>query len=600
MSRGTDAVVVCSFYTADDYYRAHGDRLRSNLDDLGIAHELQEIVKQPGEDWADICRKKIAFLNRVCVENPDKKVFWVDVDCQILALPSAIADFTADLIGFQRGFGSPQTIGYAKRTRFWEPCFFGINTTKAGRKFMADAAALEQTLEIKATDDYFFEESWRANGAGMSFQVIPSGAVQGKASHGVSSFFVFGSSGNVAEFKGKVVQHTAIGGDAPSAGRRLRRRERGAARARALAAAKRLESRLTARNQDSAARLRRWADAMGLTHLLTKDAAAAGVTRARANLANQVLLHGQRGEVELMREAAAKLTVETVPDQRETDAVKGGESFAAYATGGQGKPVPLMWWARPFPGNFGDWLSPLLVQRQTGRPIQYVIPTAPPNQAHLALIGSIGRFIRPKSIVVGTGISSDDIELVRNATYLSTRGPLTADVLRKSGGPSVDSLGDPGALLSRLVPVTRHETNGRLALVRHFTHAALPATLPENMDELDVLVSHPDDLERFVTTLNGYDGVVTSAMHVMIACHSYGIPCALIGFKGFEDAVHGSGMKYRDYSLGIGLDEVWEPEAVAIDLTQVDWSQRLRTAKISDAKLDEIETQLNAAVERLG
>src|SRR5205085_12588800 len=77
-------VVVCSFYTADDYYRDHAERLRKNLADIGVGSELQEIVKQPGEDWADICRKKISFLGKVCEDNPDKKVFWIDVDCMLL------------------------------------------------------------------------------------------------------------------------------------------------------------------------------------------------------------------------------------------------------------------------------------------------------------------------------------------------------------------------------------------------------------------------------------------------------------------------------------------------------------------------------------
>src|SRR5690348_11269456 len=151
-------VLVCSFYTADDYYRSHAERLVRNLDAIGVGHELDEIVKAPGEDWADICRKKIAFINRVCEENPDKIVFWIDVDCSLLDLPEYVANSTADLIGFQRGFSTPASIGYANRTRFWEPCFFGVNTTKAARQFMAQAAQLERELDIKATDDYFFEE----------------------------------------------------------------------------------------------------------------------------------------------------------------------------------------------------------------------------------------------------------------------------------------------------------------------------------------------------------------------------------------------------------------------------------------------------------
>ena len=60
------------------------------------------------------------------------------------------------------------------------------------------------------------------------------------------------------------------------------------------------------------------------------------------------------------------------------------------------------------------------------------------KKPHLVALGSIGRFIRPSSIVVGTGISRDDIELARKARYISVRGPITARVLRESGGPKVD------------------------------------------------------------------------------------------------------------------------------------------------------------------
>ena len=57
--------IVCSFYTADDYYRAHGARLKENLEELGIAYDLREIAKNPGEDWAAICRKKVGFIFEV-------------------------------------------------------------------------------------------------------------------------------------------------------------------------------------------------------------------------------------------------------------------------------------------------------------------------------------------------------------------------------------------------------------------------------------------------------------------------------------------------------------------------------------------------------
>jgi hypothetical protein len=507
----------------------------------------------------------------------------------LLDLPDFVTDFTADLIGFQRGFGSPMNIGYGNRTRFWEPCFFGINTTSAARKFIADAARIEQALRIKATDDYFLEESWRANAAAMSFQVIPSAAVLGKADGEVPAFFVFGSSGNVSEFKGRVTQHEAL----PVRGAlRVRSRRR------ALHAAKAFERRLTEVSQPTAARLRRWADASGVTHQLTRDVGMpGGGFRHRAQLANQIVMAGQRGEVDHMRELSARLTASGIPSAKELGALQAAEAFASYATAAPGEaPIPLSWWARPFPGNFGDWLSPLILSRLSGRPVQYVAPTAPTTQPHLVMVGSIGRFIRHRSIVVGTGVSSLDVELDRNAQYFSVRGPLTAQALRASGGPDVQCTGDPAAILRRIIPVDLGPTNGRLALVRHYTHANLPVTLPEGIDELGILNSHPDDLESFVKRLACYDGVITSAMHVMIVCHAYGIPCALIGFRGFESSVHGTGMKYRDYSLGIGLEAEWEPEIVPLNLSGIDWAGRLRAEKISDDKLDEIEAAVTAGL----
>lgn len=576
-------VIVCSFYTADDYYRDHADRLRKNLSDIGVAGELQEIVKQPGEDWADICRKKIAFLGKVCAENPDKKVFWIDVDCQLLGLPEYVHGFTADLIGFQRGFGAPSTIGYANRTRFWEPCFFGINTTAAGRKFMADAVTLEATLDIKATDDYFFEESWRTNGPAMSFQVIPSAAVTSRSGHGVAAFFSFGSSGNVAEFKGKVVQHDQIGPKKKAKSNRQR----------ALRIAKAIERRLG----PFAGQMRKLADRMGITHTLTKDVHDKGTSKHRQQLINKMVTAGQDGQLEKVREIAAELNASGIPSADDAGAQRAAESFAHYRLeGSEDTPLTLSWWVRPYPGNFGDWLSPLILQNATSRPIKFVPLTEATRQPNLVMIGSVGRFIRPKSIVIGTGISTEDVELNTSASYVSVRGPVTADLLRKQGGPSVQSLGDPGALLSRVLPIERGATNGRIALVRHFTHASAPLTLPENFDELNVLVSHPEDITNFVTTLAQYDAVVTSAMHVMIVCHSYGIPCALIGFQGFESAVHGSGIKYRDYSLGAGIADIWEPTTVDLNLRRTNWDDLIRHEQVSAAKLDEIEEAIEAGV----
>jgi hypothetical protein len=570
-------VVVCSFYTGDEYYAAQGERLRRDLERLGLDHVVEEVRKDPGADWADTCRKKVPFLQRVCEQYPDRRVFWMDVDCRLLSLPRFVRDSQADILGFQRGFGSPLTIGYRRRSRFWEPCFWGVGTSPHARKMIRDAAALEAGSDIKATDDYFFEEAWRRNADALSFQVLPSGCVAGKGGGRTTRevFFVFGSSGSVAEFKDKVVQHTSR-----------------SPRAVAVRTGKRVIARLPAGVARTAVGL---ADRSGLTATLI-PAGPGGRDRKSRALTRAILQAGLDGDSAVLEEAAGRLALLGVPDPAAEATLEAARAFAAYAGRSSAHAVRLCWWPRPFPGNFGDWLSPLVVGSLTGARVRFQSPVTPTTERHLVAIGSIGRFVRPSSVVVGTGVSSDDVGLHPAATYLSVRGPATAALLRDCGGPRVDSFGDPGAVLSRVLPLTRGATNGRVAFVRHLTHRPLPVELPDEADELSVAVSTPQAVRTFLETLLRYDVVVTSALHVLVACQSYGVPCALVTFEGFEDLVHGSGLKYADYAQGVGVAPV-VPAPVPLDLRRVRLAELAGCDRVGEEKQDEILDALRRGLE---
>jgi len=574
-------LIVCSFYTPDDYYSSHAKALRAQLEGLGIDHDLLEITKAPGEDWADTTRRKIGFIKSVCDKNPAKKVFWVDIDCRINYLPDYIANSTADLIGFQRSFGSPLQIGYGNRTRFWEPSFWGLGTSLQARKLIADAFELEQRAEVKATDDYFLEEAWRANAKHLTFQMIPStDIVRERAPLELGQrqpFFVFGSSGNVAEFKNKVVQH----GGGKQVG--LKRK--------ALQQAKKLE-----RNLPDVIRrpLRRMADASGVTGVLISGQAKS-IDPERAKSMGEILSGAIKGDIELYDFARERFSKKYIASQGEALNMEAAESFAHYSCKRSDKSLKLTWWAKPFPGNFGDWLSPLIISHYSKARVIIQPPTKPTGKKHLVSLGSIGRFIQSSAVVVGTGISTDDVQLSRKATYVSVRGPLTAKALKASKGPEVKSFGDPGVVISKIYRVKRGKTNGRGVLVRHFSHSSANLKLPSKMDELSVMMSRPKDIKEFVTKLNEYDYVITSAMHVMITCHSYGIPCALVTFEGYEENVHGSGIKYEDYALGAGV-EVMNPIVLPTDLSKTSLKKLTKTIKVSSKKISEVEGHLKTAI----
>lgn len=571
---------MCSFYTPDDYYSSHAAQLREQLENLGIRAELLEIEKLDGQDWADTTRRKIGFIKDVCDKNPDLKVFWIDVDCRITHLPEYVSGSSADLIGFQRSFGSPMQIGYQNRTRFWEPSFWGLGTSKVARKLINDAFELEQRATIKATDDYFLEEAWRANAKNLTFQMIPSSAIvrdrQILEPGTPEPFFVFGSSGNVADFKNKVVQHGS--GKQIGLRRKLLRR------------AKKIEAALPDGLRLS---LRAVSDRVGLTSTLTASRPQ-GVDPKRTGMVGDMVGLGIRGERENFEAIRAAFDANYIATFGEISNIEAATSFLHYSAAGSERNIKLAWWAKPFPGNFGDWLSPLLIAHVSSANVGYLPPEKPTRQKHLFAIGSIGRFIKSNSIVVGTGISSSDVKLNAKADYVSVRGPLTADALKRSGGPGIDAFGDPGIIISRVFPMARPASNGRVALVRHFSHSSIPLRLPENFDELSVVMSSPSDIENFLSQLVTYDFVVTSAMHVMIACQSYGVPCALVTFEGYEENVHGTGMKYEDYARGVGV-EVVNPAVVPTDLETFNFSGLVRDIKVSEEKKDEVLRHLQKA-----
>ena len=573
--------IICSFFTGDDYYKSHALRLQANLEELGIAYELRQISKRNDEDWVDICRKKVGFIAEVCAANPNKKVFWVDVDCEIFSIPDFILNSTADIIGFQRGFSAPVSIGYQNRGRFWEPCFWGINTSAQARKMVAAAAEFESAATVRATDDFFFEEAWRANSPNMTFQVIPSNCAVDKGAGTLEShevFFRFGSSGQVGNFKRKVEQHTGNS------------KKKFGLKKQLLEFAKLIEEKLP---EGFSSKARLLVDASGVTGFLTGKKH----NNLSGDAARDLLVAGKSGDTAKYQEALTVFRQKVLPNRYESAAIKVASSFLEYSAKPSTNKIKLAWWENPYPGNFGDWLTPFIFNHYTDSKIIFQGLTTRAPKKHIVSLGSVGRFIKSNSVVIGTGVSSFKHAINPKADFVSVRGPHTADLIVQSGGPRIENFGDPGVVLSRILPLTRGATNGRIALVRHYTHLQAPVKLPENCDELSVQLSHPDEIVTFIETLIKYESVVTSAMHVLITCQSYGIPCALVVFQGFEEYVHGDGIKYIDYALGADV-KVISPTPINPKLDWREIEPITETIKIPELKISEVEMAIKEGLRR--
>jgi hypothetical protein len=104
--------------------------------------------------------------------------------------------------------------------------------------------------------------------------------------------------------------------------------------------------------------------------------------------------------------------------------IRWGLAFSEYLQG-VSPPVSLVWAATPMPGNFGDWMSPYIIQKVTGRGIKFVNELYFRKAPHIVSLGSIVSCANKDSVVLGSGINSVKDCISQNANLVSVRGRYT-------------------------------------------------------------------------------------------------------------------------------------------------------------------------------
>jgi hypothetical protein len=529
--RSRKKIIFISFYTNDEYYREKSVQLKRKLSALGLDYDIREVIKPEDKEWPDICRMKLQFMYNLFIEyrNSYEKIIWTDVDSEISYLPWLIYDYDVDLMAFRRGFQKSYLIDKPK-TRFWTPCFFVFKSSSACEKLLKDAVSLEESRkDIYATDDYFFEEAWRKNKKLLSYYPIPGE---------MSSIHLKEKIPLIQSCMKAIFYHS---GDSGNVGV--------------------YKGNVQQHVVDEAAVL----EIPPAEKLSIKSVSSmfSHVERLGTRVLSQPLIVRSTGVTDNQRHWLS--------------------SRSAYEDSSIAE-LKAFWWTKPYPGNMGDWLSPYILRGLSGMSIKY----ARESDATIISLGSIGKCILPQHLVWGTGVSSSDTFINPNATFLALRGPHTASALLRSGGTPPDILGDPAIILPELYKPKKHAVNARFALVRHYIHQDINLTLSDDIDDINILRSSPEDLEDFIDDIYSYEAVITTSLHVTILCHSYGIPCRLVSLKAENSPVHGDGIKYRDFYEGVGLRCPNTPslksEIITSDVESLLIDEKIPDKKISDLK----------------
>jgi hypothetical protein len=542
-----------SFYAGDAYYHESAARLQADCMRFGLRHEIVELPLAPGEDWSDVCRRKIAFYGERYARH-EGGIVWLDVDTRILKDPRPLLSGGHDMAIYLRNFRDLRDFDPGLHARTFAPSVIHFAPTPKTAAFLGELCALERGASEKATDDFFLEEAFRRSDQALALLLLPTDSIARGDAPAQDAFFRFGASGNVRHFAPKVVQHTP----------RLKSTERDKAALRSYASDAAKKGRrgaaivfmskaheLDPGDAGVALSLARWLRRDGraaegarlLNEAAARDGAGAELLRAKADF------HLDGGDTQKLESALDALAARVGEDDGFVRSRRFRLDLEKRAVGmPDSSRTPLWWMETPYPGNFGDVLNPYVIEKLTGVPPRFT----PAAQAVLA-IGSIIRLAGPGAHVWGAGTPRMSDELSPRARYAAVRGPLTRDLVLRSGGDCPPIYGDPALLLPRLY-TPRPRPRRPLGVILHHVHAGMAPPIEGDVAMIDVMRIGYDDLEAFIDEVAACDAILSTSLHGIIVAQAYGVPARWCVLPNAERQIAGDGVKFEDYFLGAGAE----------------------------------------------
>lgn len=228
-------------------------------------------------------------------------------------------------------------------------------------------------------------------------------------------------------------------------------------------------------------------------------------------------------------------------------------------------PIPLFWWSEikftyKEKENYGDLLSPYLVEKVSGRRVKWVHPKKQPwyiyKKKNFLAIGSVLHHASKESIVWGSGII-DREHKVEKADFKAVRGPRTRDFLIKLGYTCPEVYGDPALLLPQFFN-PKVEKKYKMGVIPHYHDYKLAQDIFSRNKDILVIDLMTMDVEEVTRQILSCESNISSSLHGLIISHAYNIPCVWVEFS---NKLFGDGIKFADYLESVGI-KVYSPKFV--------------------------------------
>ncbi|MBU1642941.1 polysaccharide pyruvyl transferase family protein [bacterium] len=197
--------------------------------------------------------------------------------------------------------------------------------------------------------------------------------------------------------------------------------------------------------------------------------------------------------------------------------------------------------------NFGDVVTPILIEKLSGKKIRYIGKPKYFKNTNLLAIGSILHLASKDSIVWGSGFMDPEKKCYEKPKKVfAVRGPKTRELLLSQGVQCPEVYGDP-ALLLPLIYAPKIIKKYELGIIPHYTDKNNVWLVQfNNLENIKIIDVQNKNTLHFIDDILSCEKIASSSLHGIITADAYGIPSTWIEFS---DKVHG--FKFMDYFLSV-------------------------------------------------
>ena len=271
-----------------------------------------------------------------------------------------------------------------------------------------------------------------------------------------------------------------------------------------------------------------------------------------------------------------------------------------------------LYWYR---NNFGDELSPYIIEKLSGERVFYRKPFSIRNylldglrfikklifkrKVDISLlmyspfykviisIGSILEESTANTIVWGAGLGSRQIN-VQGGDFLAVRGPISQQRLAELKLYVPSAIGDPAILLPIIYPKKSHPlgTISKVGIIPHISDYNDIYERVKRVKNNDICLINLSNtnIEKTIDDIASCDCILSSSLHGLIVSHAYNIRA--VHFR--KNKLSGDGIKFIDYYYSVNI-----PNYSPIDFLDIDFgdSNKIRTLieKLEPCSLPKID-----------